>query len=184
MKGLILAGGNSLRMGTDKALLPYHGTPQYLYLQALLRNFCNEVFVSSKKVYPEANMLLDNEKYNEIGPIGGLLTAFDYSDSDWLVVAVDYPYITQDDLTQLIHSKNKLAAVFYNPITNFYEPYIGLYKKEFREILLENYAQNVFSLQSILMKKDIEKIVPFHIESITNVNTPEGFELISSAKNG
>ena len=39
MNGLVLSGGQSSRMGTDKALIDYHGIPQYAYVYDLLLRF-------------------------------------------------------------------------------------------------------------------------------------------------
>ena len=50
MNGLVLSGGQSSRMGRDKALIDYHGLPQYAYVYDLLLGFCDKVFISSKKI--------------------------------------------------------------------------------------------------------------------------------------
>ena len=46
--GLVLAGGLSTRMGTDKGLINYHGTPQREYLFELLSKVCHRVFTSCR----------------------------------------------------------------------------------------------------------------------------------------
>ncbi len=46
MNGIILAGGQSSRMGQPKSLLEYHGKPQYQYAAELLNSFCAQVFIS------------------------------------------------------------------------------------------------------------------------------------------
>ncbi|MEY4787280.1 MAG: hypothetical protein RL692_1174, partial [Planctomycetota bacterium] len=44
--GLILTGGQSSRMGSDKAQLTYSNRPQWQEVADLLRPFCNKVYWS------------------------------------------------------------------------------------------------------------------------------------------
>ncbi|MEM1257158.1 MAG: NTP transferase domain-containing protein, partial [Bacteroidota bacterium] len=47
--GLILSGGRSIRMGHDKGLIAYHGSPQREYLYNLATQFCEAVHYSARK---------------------------------------------------------------------------------------------------------------------------------------
>ena len=38
MNGLVLAGGESTRIGMDKAIIDYHGQPKYIHVYKLLEN--------------------------------------------------------------------------------------------------------------------------------------------------
>jgi molybdopterin-guanine dinucleotide biosynthesis protein A len=49
MNGLILVGGQSVRMGTDKSQLSYHGKPQWQYLYDLLLPFCQKTYLSCRQ---------------------------------------------------------------------------------------------------------------------------------------
>lgn len=182
MNGLVLAGGKSSRMGIDKALIDYHGLPQYQYLHHLLSNFCEQTFVSYHTEL-DAPTLLDSPEYAESGPIAGLLTAFDFDETDWLVVAIDYPMISKKELELLIHSESELATVMYHSETNFYEPYLGLYRKKFKSILLENYKKNQLSLQRILQENRIEKAIPENLESLKSINSLEEMRMIKNNLN-
>jgi len=46
LNGLVLAGGKSLRLGTDKGKINWHGNEQRYYIAELLQKFCDEVFIS------------------------------------------------------------------------------------------------------------------------------------------
>lgn len=48
LKGLVLAGGKSTRMGTDKTLIDYHGKPQKQFVKELLENEQIETFYSTR----------------------------------------------------------------------------------------------------------------------------------------
>ena len=170
MNGLVLSGGQSSRMGSDKALIDYHGIPQYAYVYDLLIRFCDEVFISSKENKYPLPTLLDNAKYENMGPIAGLLTAFDYQETDWLVLAIDYPEITAKDIEKLLAPHSKLAAVYYHPETEFFEPFIACYRKEFKPLLLTEYELGNTSMQKLLHRADIHKVLPENLESIKSIN--------------
>jgi len=48
LKGLVLAGGKSTRMGADKTLIDYHGKPQKQFVKELLENEQIETFYSTR----------------------------------------------------------------------------------------------------------------------------------------
>ena len=47
--GLVLSGGKSTRMGTDKGLIEYHGLPQREHLYHLLSKVCERTFISLRR---------------------------------------------------------------------------------------------------------------------------------------
>jgi FdhD protein len=185
MNGLILAGGNSSRMGEDKADIIYHEHPQYIDLHRLLSIYCNEVYISTKtKVYDSYRLIYDDKKYGDIGPMAGLLSAFDFEETDWLVIAVDYPLIYDIEIEQLIESKDNFASVFFHPSTELFEPFLGIYRSGFKKILNENFNKKNYSLQNILHENDVKKLVPKNINSLKNINTKAEYNLhISVSKN-
>ncbi|MEP6951744.1 MAG: NTP transferase domain-containing protein, partial [Ginsengibacter sp.] len=48
LNGLVLAGGKSERMGYDKGMIVWHGREQQYYLADLLKNLCEEVYISCR----------------------------------------------------------------------------------------------------------------------------------------
>ena len=49
LNGLVLAGGKSVRMGTAKDQLNWHGKEQRYFAADLLAPFCEEVFISCRQ---------------------------------------------------------------------------------------------------------------------------------------
>jgi molybdopterin-guanine dinucleotide biosynthesis protein A len=173
MNGLVLAGGQSTRMGMDKALIDYHGQPQYLYVYKLLEKFCDKVYISSKEKKYHLPTILDSSKLESLGPIAGIISAFEYEVNDWLVVAIDYPLFSEDHMLKLIEQTDTMANVYYNPKTGFFEPFLALYKQAFNEVLMSEIKTGTNSLQTILRKNTITQIIPENLEVIKSVDFPK-----------
>ena len=98
LKGLILTGGHSRRMGRDKALINLEGSTLLERTYNLLNSFIEQVFVSIRHDQrhetkrAQYSLIIDQEGYS--GPIAGILSAGDYDPhSGWLVVACDMPFL-------------------------------------------------------------------------------------------
>lgn len=173
MNGLVLAGGQSTRMGEDKALMDYHGQPQFLHVYKLLEKYCDQVFISSKEKKYSLPTLIDSPELESLGPIAGIISAFEYEDNDWLVIAIDYPMFSEEHILKLIEPTDTLANVYFNPETGFFEPFLALYKKAFKETLLAEIKSGTNSLQTILRKSLVSKVTPKNLEVIKSIDYPE-----------
>jgi molybdopterin-guanine dinucleotide biosynthesis protein A len=88
--GLVLAGGQSLRMGSDKALMQYHTENQLLRTAALLQPYCRE---EQAETYRPYGIPLITDTYLGSGPSGGLLSAQQIRpEAAWVVAACDLPF--------------------------------------------------------------------------------------------
>lgn len=179
MKGLILIGGQSSRMGQDKSLLNYHGKTQREYLFELLKKYCSDVYFSCRANQSEQineDKIID---FQGIGPIGGILSAFDFDDTtDWLVIACDMPLIDEDviqELTNHFKTSDKTTA-FNNPENNSPEPLLTIYKRgSFKPIkLFVESGQK--SPMRYLKSIDIQLINSKSISFLKNINTPEEYK--------
>ena len=80
LKGLVLLGGLSRRMGADKAQLSYHGQPQALWAYEALQTVCASVFLSAGTNQDLAGLQdlpVIRDRYHNLGPAAGLLSAAD-----------------------------------------------------------------------------------------------------------
>ncbi len=179
MYGLILAGGKSSRMGTEKALLDWHGQPLYQKQIALIRPFCKDVFVSVNQanapLFQDSNPMPDNPILGDIGPLNGVLTAFDKYEGPWMVLGCDYPLLDAKDLEFLMSKRipSQLATVFQNPETLKPEPLIGIYEKNANAALHEWYKTGNQSLRFFFEQNNIHGTPPPHPKHLVSMDTPE-----------
>lgn len=179
--GLVICGGQSTRMGTDKSLIDYHGKPQRYYVYEMLEWVCDKVFISCNSAQKESitepyKMLPDLPQYENIGPMAGLLTAFNYyPNHDFLIVGCDYPYITTKDLKQFAKSVNEeeIASAFYNHEHGMYEPLLAWYSQKSKNEILRMYDKSEFSLQHFLIENGAGKYQPASPKNLVSVDTPE-----------
>lgn len=181
LKSLILVGGKSTRMGSDKAFLDYHGKPQYAFLADILRGLGIETYISCRT--EQADEFIDNQKvitdtFLDLGPYGAILSAFRHDpNAAWLVLACDLPLLDANTLQLLIEKRNphKLATSFRSPESKegFPEPLIAIWEPRAYPTLLQFLAQSISCPRKVLINSDIELLTPSVETALMNVNTPE-----------
>jgi len=175
--GLILSGGQSTRMGTDKSLLDYKGKPQREYLFELLSKFCASVFTSCRKdqeVPALLNPIVD--AYTIQGPVNGILSAFRaHPKTSWLIVAVDMPFIDEAALQLLLDNRdeNKMATCFLHMPDKFPEPLFTLWEPSAYPALLKFTSSGNISPRSFLEQHEVKMITPPDEKILLNINYPK-----------
>ena len=111
--GVILAGGQSRRMGQSKALLPYKGARLIDHRVHTLKSAQLDVYVSGQ-VAPFACI---PDEIPARGPVGGVMSAATFLTMKGfqaaLFVPVDMPLLTPALLTALIQRLGEHEAVYY-----------------------------------------------------------------------
>lgn len=178
LNGLVLAGGKSARMGSDKAQLVYTERPQAEVMLELLQPKCSEVFLSCREDQREnqdyPHLLVDS--FTGLGPLGAILSAFRAKpDSAWLVVACDLPLVNSKALELLLQHRNpsRTATAFHNPETNWPDPLFTIWEPRAYPEILQFLAQGYSCPRKVLINSDIEEIRVQDSSFLTNVNTPE-----------
>lgn len=175
--GLVLAGGRSVRMGTDKGLLDYKGKPQREYLFDLLSNLCECVFTSCRaeqKLPYTLNPIADKFEYE--GPLNGILSAIQtHPEKAWLTVAVDMPFVDLAALQFLLANRdpNKMATCFLHVPENFPEPLLTLWEPAAYPDLITYAAAGNISPRVFLETSPIKTLKPVDKRILLNVNYPK-----------
>jgi len=178
LKGLILSGGKSSRMGKNKALLSYHGIPQLAYLTDLLKPFCDQAFVSAKHKthYPSYPVIEDN--YRIDSPLNGILSSIStYPKNGWIVVACDMPLINEKSIQYLIDHRavDKLATCYINE-EGMIEPLFSIWEPHSYESLLKFQNNGGMSPRKFLAANNVNLVKPLDYNVLMNVNSLEDFE--------
>ena len=183
LNGLVLVGGKSRRMKKDKALLNYHGKPQYVAIYDLLAKFCSGVFISCRNeqtnlIAENYAKIFDHQDFSDIGPLAGILSAFKkYPENPWLILACDLPFVNEEVLQLLISKRNpsKMAIAFKSAADGLPEPLCAIYEPRGGETLLKFFQQAVFCPRNILINSDIKLLEPFNKTILFNVNSPQEY---------
>jgi molybdopterin-guanine dinucleotide biosynthesis protein A len=184
VQGLVLKGGKSSRMGTDKSQLEYHGQPQGEYLYEQLSKIFLHYNETQKGVYYSVNehqdisenMIVD--KFKGLGPFGGICSAFQENpNTAWFVIATDVPFVNIKMIHSLLKHRNpkKIATTFKGKDSEFPEPLITIWEPKAYPILLNYLSQGYSCPRKVLINSDVE-IVEVDNHYIQNINTPVEYE--------
>lgn len=188
VNGLVLAGGKSIRMGSDKTLLAYHGMPQREYVSQLLQSTGLPVFLSCRKeqiTELQDKHILIEDRFDNLGPYGAILSAFQSApDHAWLVVASDLPFLSAETIRELLRERDssRVATAFHNPETGFPEPLITLWEPKSYPMLLSFLAQGNNCPRKALIQSQPHIVQPKDPHWLVNVNTPQEYAAVLGAQ--
>ena len=181
----LLAGGQSKRMGQDKAYLPvdWEGTsiPLWERQWTVLQSIAPGKLVISgprKPGYP-ASVLVWPDDWTGVGPLGGIATCLSRMQSAFvLVLAIDLPQIQPAFLKKLLARSIGCCGVVPRRHNRF-EPLIALYPAAALHVAIDQLRKQDYVLQHFVAKLlENRLIVGYEIEAseqiqLKNWNTPE-----------
>lgn len=180
--GLLLAGGESVRMGSPKHSLNYHGVPELERMHQLLSAHCVSVYIGCREEQlvnlPETYLpICDLPPFAGNGPIGSILSAWTvFPDVDWLVAGCDYPFFHQSAIGQLLSaSADESWSGFVNASTGSPEPLLGIYRTPLRATLFEAFRDGARSLRAILESLPVNAATPADPQWIRSVDTLDAY---------
>lgn len=180
LRGLILCGGQSKRMGTDKGLILKGKQPWFALMADKLNPFNLQTFISINKTQLEqyqayfspASFIIDQHEVE--GPLNGLLSAHQlHPETDFIVLACDLINLQPLTITKLIKNYQQFPDYDYYAYHNqqFWEPLCAIYTAK----ALKNYqyqALSKHSFQALLNQGKTYKLDIQQPESFINHNQP------------
>lgn len=150
--GIVLAGGESRRMGKDKALLPWGERNLLENAILILQPFCCDLIISSgNPAHHFPGALRVSDEFPGIGPMSGIYSCLNRSRTeDNLVIAADMPGLSADILRFLLHQgQGYKAAVFIRP-EGMLEPLCGYYHREILGAMAKFIKRGEYTMHSFI----------------------------------
>ncbi|KGP79455.1 hypothetical protein P364_0124090 [Paenibacillus sp. MAEPY2] len=191
--GIILAGGLSRRMGSNKALLEWNGSSVLEQVIQAMTPAVNRIIVSSGNNTTAYNALpydCVQDDYPGKGPLAGLHAALEASETDWnLVCACDMPLLELSffkGMKRLTESSQEHHAIVPR-LAERVHPLAGAYHKRVLPELEQRLIGDRLRVTEWLEKMGCRYVDVDELESagvhdvaiqLSNMNTPEDYEFI------
>jgi molybdopterin-guanine dinucleotide biosynthesis protein A len=187
--GFILAGGESRRMGTEKARLVLDGQSFVERIARELSSVTSSIKVVGDKVSPaELNLPIDIQSapdvYPQWGALGGVHAALSACSESWaLVVACDFPFVTGELFASLASVRQDFDAIAPIQQDGIPQPLCSLYRVEPCLSLAERLIKSGERKPITLLQSVRTRWVLFNELSLLkgadcffdNINTPEDY---------
>jgi molybdopterin-guanine dinucleotide biosynthesis protein A len=128
--GIILSGGQSTRMGTDKALIQINGKTLLENALEICKPFCSNILISSNNpCHQIGGYKIVPDEFKNCGPIGGIYSCLKHSETDWnFVISVDAAFVEPGFVSFLISEIGEFDTVI--PLHDSgIEPLVAMYSK-------------------------------------------------------
>ncbi|HEY9861798.1 MAG TPA: molybdenum cofactor guanylyltransferase [Candidatus Obscuribacterales bacterium] len=193
LAAIILAGGQSSRMGQDKALIPVHGVP-------LLRHVCDVAAECTSEIYvvtpwpqryrellpPSCRLVQERPLHPDIqpqGPLVGFAQGLGQVKADWtLLLACDLPRLRAEvlqDWARQLDSVPESAIAFIPQHAKGWDPLCGFYRRSCLPLLNAFVGRGGRSFQRWLDRNEVHPIPDPDKSMLFNCNTPSDLAALS-----
>jgi len=152
ISAVLLAGGESRRMGRDKATLLFRGKPLWQIQLELLRRLAPaEIFVSTRTdpVWRPADLQFVADDSPSRGPLSGLAASLAATRTKhMLALAIDMPFVTEEYL-KFLWSRIEPGRGVIPKIDDNFEPLAAIYPHEALANFQRALSGKDFSMQSV-----------------------------------
>jgi len=186
--GIVLAGGRSRRMGTDKSLMKLNGKSMIEYSIEALKPLCNKVVISSNNfIYDYTGCEVWPDELPDQAPIVGIYSCLKRSATEYnIILSCDIPLMSTVMLEYLLaNSENHDITVPVHD-NSLIEPLCGVYKQSAMGILKKYIDRGNFRLNQCIREASHRLItvgpqLPFFSPNLfSNINTPDDYSYLQS----
>jgi len=185
LTGFVLAGGESTRMGSDKAFLQLGAETLLARALRLAGAVCAEVrIVGSAARFAGLGPIVE-DIFSSRGPLGGIHAALAATKTDLnLVLAVDMPFIEVRFLEYLVARARQCDALVTVPRAGGgWQPLCAIYRRAFTQAAEVALAQGKNKIDALfatvktdVLDEDELARAAFSPAMFRNLNTPEDWE--------
>lgn len=181
LTGILLAGGMSRRMGSEKGILRIGDALLYEYPLRVLEMLCDEILISTckKSMFPVPYPKVCDE-IQGIGPLGGIYSCLKRSSNDLnLVLSYDMPLVNDSLFRLLMGKKEQYDVVLPAMQESLPEPLCGLYSKNVIGLMEQMIKEQDFAVHHLLTRcrsgiiQISEEMECWQAELFMNINRKE-----------
>lgn len=190
LAGIVLAGGESRRMGRDKATLPgARGAATLLeYVVGVQTQRCDPIFVMAApgQPLPEVTARIIRDEIRGQGPLPatgrGLRAAAEAGARYAFVCAVDMPLLSPELIDDLVHLATETKAEVVLPWDGRSHYLASLYRTDLAERIDRLVAGGARSMRALIDASDAQQIVLPESRFLANVNTEADLRALAQAR--
>ncbi len=183
---IILSGGKSSRMGTDKALLKINDNDLLSRAIEVCQPVCSRIIISSNNPkHRKSGIHVVPDEIQNCGPMGGVYACLKQSSTDWgFVLSVDAVFVEPKFIEFLITEIDAFDAVV--PVhSKGIEPLIAFYHRNCLPEMEGMLKKGDFKMRNLFSKINVKYIdVQNWVEKfprlLFNLNKPGDLDLINS----
>jgi molybdopterin-guanine dinucleotide biosynthesis protein A len=187
----VLAGGQSSRMGSDKALLEVDGQRLIERMLAIARAVSGDARIvgSGEKFGGFAEVVED--EFSGCGPLAGIHAALRSSGAELnLILAVDMPFVQPQLLAYLAdQAAASFAMVTVPHVEGRWQPLCAVYRRNFAEVAEKSLQEGKYKIDPLFRVVEVHSISEeelrtqgFAAEMFRNLNTPEDVDSARSPR--
>lgn len=152
---LILAGGDSRRMGQDKALLLLEGETLLQRVTAAMQDSFPKVLISVRQPRAEVSLPQVCDAQADGGPLAGLVAGLAQVETDWMfAVACDMPFTQPAVIAHMATLRGEHQAVV--PLTGGHpQPLFAFYAKQALPVMCAALASGEKRVRAVLQQLDV-----------------------------
>ena len=182
----VLAGGQSTRMGVDKAFVQLEGCTLLAHALALAKSVSSDVrIVGSPEKFAGFGEVVEDE-FPQHGPLAGIHAALRASSSELnLMLAVDMPFVELPFLEYLFQeaARHESVMVTIPRAAGAWQTLCAVYRKPFADLAEQALRQGKNKIDPLFRETTIQILDEpaltkhnFSLNMFRNVNTPEELE--------
>ena len=180
--GFVLSGGASRRMGSDKALLSYHGVALAAWVAAQVKKAAGSVsLVGGGEKYIHLGYPVLSEAYAGSGPLSGIEAALRQGGAEWsLVVACDMAGVKAEWLRELMDAAKRTGsrALYACSSDGRQEPLCAVYHEDCLPEVQRMLIEGEFKASVLLNRVNGLAWQAVWADQLRNINTPADWEAV------
>jgi molybdopterin-guanine dinucleotide biosynthesis protein A len=189
LTAFVLAGGQSSRMGCEKALLEFEGQRLIERMLSIARAVDPDArIVASREKFSSYAAVVEDE-FSGCGPLAGIHAALHSSRADLnLILAVDMPFVDPEFLRYLAGQAVASGATVTVPqVEGRWQPLCAVYRRNFAEVAGKSLREGKYKIDPLFPEVEVRSIGEkelreqgFTAHMFRNLNTPEDLNSVRS----